>query len=272
MRMRIETTAKRIIPRPIQKLLLPIYNQVTPKHSSELAFWKSRLAAENGVFNNSGYRVVMLAMAEEPDEGFVAGKIVADFGCGPKGSLVWAKPAFLRIGIDVLADRYADHFQSNIISHDMIYVKSSEKVIPIPSDFVDILYTVNAMDHVNSFAAMCKEMIRIIKPGGDFIGSFNLEGLVTPTEPQRLDEKKIKENLLDFLEIKSYRVTKRGPEGQWYTPFYHGELSYTKGQPGILWVRAKKTANNLLVWPSGTSESRALLGGNSNLAHTFIQY
>jgi hypothetical protein len=27
----------------------------------------------------------MLAMAEETDDGFLAGKVVADFGCGPQG-------------------------------------------------------------------------------------------------------------------------------------------------------------------------------------------
>ena len=46
----------------------------------------------------------MLAMAEEPTADFLAGKIVAAFGCGPRGSLVWAPNALLRIGIDVLAD------------------------------------------------------------------------------------------------------------------------------------------------------------------------
>jgi SAM-dependent methyltransferase len=240
MRMRIEVKARELLPKPIQKLVLPIYNLVTPKYPSELAYWKSLLETENGAFDNSNYGLRMLAIAEESDESFLTGKIVADFGCGPKGSLAWAKSASLRIGIDVLADSFADHFQSSIVSHGMIYVKSTEKVIPLPSDFVDVLFTVNAMDHVDCFATMCQEMIRIIKPGGELIGSFNLEGLVTPTEPQRLDEQKIKENLLSLLEIKSYRVSKRGPEGAWYTPFSNGDLSYEKGQPGVLWVRARK--------------------------------
>lgn len=56
--------------------------------------------------------------------------------------------------------------KDNIISHGMIYLKSTEKVIPLPSEFVDIIFTVNAIDHVNNFEIMCDEIIRVLKPGG----------------------------------------------------------------------------------------------------------
>lgn len=180
----------------------------------------------------------MLAMAEEPNDDFLKGKIIADFGCGPRGSLVWAKSALLRIGIDVLADRYADEFTDNIISHGMIYVKSTEHVIPLPSDFIDVLFTLNAMDHVDNFSEMCKELIRILKPGGVFIGGFNLEEPASPNEPQQLNEKIIKKNLLDKMEVQSYRITNKGPVENGYAPFFDGNLSYTPGQEGLLWVKA----------------------------------
>lgn len=182
----------------------------------------------------------MLSMAQENDKSFLEGKIVADFGCGPRGSLVWANSALLRIGIDILADKYADHFKANIISHGMLYIKLSEKVIPIPSDFVDILFTLNALDHVEDFETICNELIRIIKPGGDFIGSFNLEEPPTICEPQKLTENIIKEKLLNYLEVKSYRITSRGPDENLYAPFFNGNLHYEEGQFGFLWVRAKK--------------------------------
>src|SRR6185437_14216387 len=108
------------------------------------------------------YERLMLGMAEEPNADFLSGKIVADFGCGPCGTLVWAPHALVRIGIDVLADRYADEFPEVIRSHGMIYVKSTEKVIPLPSDSVDVLFTLNAIDHVSDFPAMCSEIIRVI--------------------------------------------------------------------------------------------------------------
>ena len=117
-------------------------------------------------------------------------------------------------------------------------------MIPIPSDFVDIMFTLNAMDHANHFSRMCREIIRVIKPGGLFIGSFNLEEPVAVTEPQRLSLRIIQESLLDYLEIESYRATEKkeqmSPETGSYTPFFKGDLSYTPGEEGHLWVRARK--------------------------------
>ena len=229
-----------IIPEPIRQILRPITNRLIKKNVAELSFWRSRLKIDKGKFDNSHYERLMLAMAEESNDNFLKGKIVADFGCGPRGSLVWASSALLRIGIDVLADRYADEFTDNITVHGMIYLKSTENVIPLPSDFVDIMFTLNAIDHVDNFSVMCAEIIRVLKPGGLFIGSFNLEEPASPLEPQQLNEKTIKENLLNNLEVQSYRITKRGSQENFYAPFFNGSLSYKPGQEGFLWVRARK--------------------------------
>jgi SAM-dependent methyltransferase len=228
--------------RPIAR---PILYRLVRKHDAELSFWRSRFAADKGKFGNSQYERLLLAIAEEPSDNFLSGKIVADFGCGPRGSLVWANSAFLRIGIDVLADRYADEFTDNIVSHGMIYLKSTENVIPLPSDFVDVMFTLNAMDHVDNFPVMCKEIIRVLKPGGEFIGSFNLEEPRSVSEPQQLTERIIKENLLNCLEVQSYRITRKGPRENLYAPFFDGVLSYELGQEGYLWVRGRKRASQL---------------------------
>src|SRR5262249_9726251 len=132
------------------------------KHAEELAFWKSRLVKDQGTFQNKHYERIMLGMAHESSQSFLRGRVVGDFGCGPRGSLVWADAASLRIGIDVLADAYADAFTDNVIFHNMIYLKSTEEVIPLPSNFVDILFTLNAVDHVANLPQMCREMIRIL--------------------------------------------------------------------------------------------------------------
>lgn len=229
-----------ILPEPIKQILRPIRNRFLKKYDAELSFWRSRLEIDKGKFKNSYYEQLMLAMAEESSHDFLKGKIVADFGCGPRGSLVWASSALLRIGIDVLADRYADEFKDNITSHGMIYLKSTENVIPLPSDFVDIVVSLNAIDHVDNFSDMCNEIMRVLKPGGEFIGSFNLEEPASPCEPQQLNEKIIKENLLNNLEVQSYRITKKGPKENYYAPFFDGNLSYKPGQEGFLWVRARK--------------------------------
>jgi SAM-dependent methyltransferase len=211
------------------------------KHNEELAFWREQFE-ENGERLTSPetvayYERLMLGMAEEPTAEFLAGKVVADFGCGPRGSLVWAPNALVRIGIDVLADRYADEFPNTIRSHGMVYVKSTERVIPLPSDFVDVLFTLNAIDHVHDFPAMCSEIIRVIRPGGLFIGSFNLNEPWSITEPQHLSEADIDAHLLGRLNVRSYRTTR---QGQGYEPFLTGETEYEAGEKAYAWVKATK--------------------------------
>lgn len=217
---------------PIKKFIV--------KYNSELSFWKRRFEDEHGTFANAHYERIMLGIAQESTKDFVKGKVIGDFGCGPRGSLAWADTALLRVGIDVLVDRYADAFSENITSHGMVYVKSTENVIPVPSGFFDIVFTVNAIDHVKNFDRMCNELIRILKPGGTLIASFNLEEPPTPAEPQRLTEQMIQDSLLKYLRIESYRLARKEPEGESYAPLLNGTAQYQPGDEGFLWVRATK--------------------------------
>lgn len=228
-----------LLPESIKKVLRASRYCFKNKYDVELAFWQSRLKIDQGTFTNSHYKKLMLAMADEPDDTFLQSKIVADFGCGPRGSLLWANSAQLRLGIDVLADRYADEFTDNITAHNMVYLKSTEKVIPLPSDFVDVMFTLNAIDHVDNFPAVCAEILRVIKPGGLLVASFNLEEPVSKAEPQKLTEAQIKKHLLKHLQILSYRLTAQKKKDI-YAPFFAGKLEYKTGQKGILWVKAAK--------------------------------
>jgi SAM-dependent methyltransferase len=225
-----------------QDLLRSTYRKFVPnkgpdKGAEELGFWKREYEREGGRFQNSWYERNMLAMAGEPDGSFLAGKIVADFGCGPRGSLEWATAAKERIGIDVLASAYQQTF--DLSSHRTHYVNSTEARIPLPSASVDVLFTINAIDHVDDFTLMCNELLRILRPGGEFIGSFNLHEPATACEPQTLDEDIVKQHLLDHLLVKSYRVAPKGPEGKRYVHFWDGRKVIGR-EEAFLWVRATK--------------------------------
>ncbi|MGZ4864802.1 MAG: class I SAM-dependent methyltransferase [Halobacteriota archaeon] len=159
---------------------------------------------------------------------------------GLRGSLVWTRSALLQIGIDVFADRYVDDFIENITSYEMIDLKSTEYVIPLPSDFVDIIFTLNALNHDDNFPMMYAEIMRVLKHGGQFIGSFNLEETPSSSEPQQLNKKIIRDSLLNYLEVQSYRIGKKIPQENAYAHFFNGNVSYKLGQEGYLWVRARK--------------------------------
>lgn len=91
---------------------------------------------------------------------------------------------------------------------------------------------------------MCNEIIRVLNPGGLFIGSINIEEPSTPQEPQKLSEQSVKDYLLSKLEIQSYRITRKEPGKNAYAPFFSGDLSYSTGEQGVLWIKATKPRAN----------------------------
>ncbi len=229
------------LPRLVKSFLLPviqIFAQTHLKNYAELNFWQEKWEQENHKLSNAHYEKIFLAMAGEKDTSFLGGKTVADFGCGPRGSLCWAKSASNRIGIDVLVDKYE---KFGISRHNIEYIKNTEKSIPLQSDYVDILFTLNAIDHVSNFDITCREIVRIIKPGGELIGSFNLNEPKSASEPQTLDEEIIQEELLRYFDIINYRIRPQGPKGDYYSYFFDDSiLDILPDEPGYLWVRAKK--------------------------------
>ena len=231
---------KSMIPKKVKNVLRPLHNIFANKYTSELSYWKFKHKKENGKFSNSHYKKIMLAMAQETDDDFLKNKIVGDFGCGPRGSLFWANPAHIRIGIDVLVDCYTNAFKQDLLSHNMLYIKSTEDCIPIPDNFLDIIFSLNAIDHVDSFPIICDEITRILKKGGIFYCSLNLEEPKSITEPQVLTEKIIETHLLSKMKVLEYRVTNKGPENNLYKPFYDNSLIYTKGTEGFLWIKLEK--------------------------------
>ena len=225
---------------------VPSFLKTRIKHRRELGYWKSRFVQPSESMraacqetNDAYYQRLMLSIAGEQDPSFLRDKIVADFGCGPLGSLCWAKVARVCIGIDVLADSYAG---LDIASHDMCYVTSTESTIPLPSNYVDVLYTANALDHVANLQRMCDELLRILARGGELIASLNLGESATVCEPQMLSEKRIDKYLLRHLEVRSYRIAPRAePPDCPYRHFFDPGAAGTTGSR-YLWVRARKAA------------------------------
>lgn len=209
------------------------------KLQSELRFWKKVFKSNGNKFNNSWYVNIMLPMSGETSDSFLKDKVVADFGCGPAGSLTWASSAMERIGIDVLVDQYSKCF--DLTNHNMKYINCSETYIPLEDNSIDILYTLNAMDHTKYFDIMSKECLRVLKPGGLFIGSFNLNELPTASEPQLLTESLVQKHILQYCECTSYRLTLTGTERKRFDYFFKKEdLPSGTQKVCMLWVSCIK--------------------------------
>ena len=212
------------------------------KLESELDYWRNRYVAEEGQFTNLHYKKLMLSIAGEEDDSFLRDKVVIDFGCGPRGSLTWMTAPMTKIGVDVLASRYAEQFGDNLIKHDMVYVTSSENCIPIPDGYSDCVITINSLDHVRDLDKMCSELLRILKPGGILLGSFNLNEPKTECEPQTLTESLLEDKLLSFFDISSYRIALQGEKNEQFINMYNRNYAEgsDKAKPCYLWVRGIK--------------------------------
>ena len=211
------------------------------KYDGELGYWKDKFEAEGRRFQNTHYEKLMLSIAEENDDKFLDGKNVADFGCGPRGSLAWTDSPAVKLGIDVLSKDYLENFGDELINHGMIYVTSSESKIPIPDEFVDCLFTINSLDHVNKLREMTGELLRILKRGGTLLASFNLNEPCTVCEPQTLTEDLVKNVILQYFDIESYRMSYKD-EKDTYLNIFNNRFVDTleNGRPGVLWVKGKK--------------------------------
>jgi ubiquinone/menaquinone biosynthesis C-methylase UbiE len=212
-----------------------------PKYTEELAYWKERFDKEGKGFGHAHYRQLMLLISGQ-DEQFFTGKIVADFGCGPRGSLLWITNAMLRIGIDVLVDQY---MELGIASHDMVYVRSTETDIPLPTGYVDVLFTINSLDHVYDVNRMLDEMFRVIRPGGLFAASLNLDEPATPTEPATLTEEFIEQQISPRLNVTRYKAAPRyvGDNYKYLVDWALNDTepaSRTITKYGIAWVAGEK--------------------------------
>ncbi len=206
------------------------------KRWAEFTYWKEQWEKEGGAFANNHYQPLMLAVAGENDAGFLRDKVVADFGCGPRGSLCWAKEARQRIGIDVLVDQYA---KLGISQHDMVYVCNTERHIPLPESSIDVMFVINALDHCSDLKSSCREILRVMKPGALLVASFGLEEEMSAAEPTTLTVKKLNRHLLDKLRIERMISAPKGPDGDTYRHMYDPPKTVPAG-PRILWVRATK--------------------------------
>jgi SAM-dependent methyltransferase len=239
-----EIRKKSLVPPPhIHRSLL--HSSSAFKYASELKYWAGRYDAEGHIFQNGWYKKLMLGMARESTDLFLKDKVAVDFGCGPRGSLVWTTAPRLRIGVDVLVDKYFDCFGDEMTGHGYLYVQSTEHHIPIPTGFVDVVYTMNSMDHTDNFEIMAKELLRILKTGGEFIGSFNMNEPASASEPQTLTFEMLRTVLFPYLTIKhhitAYKGTCLDPPRATYDCFFDSAIK----QPAdtdvcILWMRGTK--------------------------------
>ncbi len=151
------------------------------KERTELSYWRRRVEVE-GTLGNAHYEPFFTTFFGI-DRGFYEGKVIADIGCGPRGSLEWAPENCEAIGIDPLADKYQELGASK---HRMRYVKAAVESLPFEDGHFDAVFSFNNLDHVESIPAAVAEIRRVLKPGGMFLLIVEINHLPRLAEPHTL--------------------------------------------------------------------------------------
>ena len=85
-----------------------------------------------------------------------------------------------RVGLDPLVPQY---LKLGASKHSMEYSAAPSERIPFPDAHFDIVTCLNALDHVDDFDTTVKEIKRVVKPGGLFLLSTEIDHPPTFTEP-----------------------------------------------------------------------------------------
>lgn len=115
------------------------------------------------------------------------GKKVLDIGCGPHGGLIGFTDCD-KYGVDHLIEEYKK-IGYPLDKHGIIYYQATSEKLPFPDSYFDVVVCVNALDHFDSLKETIKEISRVLKKRGKFIGQINFHIKSTVTEPIVLDHK-----------------------------------------------------------------------------------
>lgn len=137
------------------------------------------------------------------------GKKVLDLGCGPHGGLIGFTDCD-KFGVDHLIEEYKK-IGYPLNKHGIKYYQAKSEKLPFPGSYFDVVVCVNALDHVDYLKKTIKEISRVLKRSGKFIGQINFRDKATATEPIVLNHKMLismllKNNLILVKKIFQYHI------------------------------------------------------------------
>lgn len=233
--------AARFVPRPVVRRLKKAFvspvdlEGLTPKGFQELRYWDRRRNSEWRLRNTWYQHFYTEQFGLELS--FYAGKRMLDIGCGPRGSLEWASPAALRVGLDPLTERYVP---LGIQRQAMRYVAAQGEHMPIANASVDVVTSFNSLDHVDELSYARDEIVRVLARGGAFLLLVDINHEPTDSEPLELPWTVVDEFAppLELISRSDYEKV-----GGVYASARHGESykhSIGSDRPGVLCAHFRK--------------------------------
>lgn len=204
------------------------------KRDAHFLTWLEKYERNGGNLTplTDNYRETITGAGNIDDLSFFDDKIVLDVGSGPACTLCWIPNARARIGLDPLADRF---MELGIGDHNMLYLNAPGERIPLPSAYVDVVISINAIDHVEDPVAVMKEIDRIARPGGHFIGSIGLRERPTFSEPHVLTTQLFERHLFRSWTQEFSKIRPKGPSPKEFYRFFHEDPPPDYQAEEMLW-------------------------------------
>jgi SAM-dependent methyltransferase len=143
-----------------------LYGHPSPTESEKIKAYKPEIAALLTFFEihqKQKYKKDLLLSVDE-----FKGMKVLDIGSGPFPSALCFNDCDV-YSLDPLIDSYVSAgYPLHCYDSRGRFICSQAEAIPFEDGFFDAIISVNAIDHVNDFAATAKELKRVLKKGGRF--------------------------------------------------------------------------------------------------------
>jgi SAM-dependent methyltransferase len=127
------------------------------------------------------------------DVRYFEGKVVVELGPGPLG-FPDACPARISIGVDPLADRYAQH-ELLLPGSPALYLSSRAEELPLLSGSADVVVARDTLDYVDDPEQVLAEARRILCPGGMLILLFDVDHIPNASQPNALTIERVRAGL-----------------------------------------------------------------------------
>ena len=151
---------------------------LTNKNDKEIMHFLKAFKPQDPRLSSYVRRIPVLPVPET-----AANTLILDIGCGPYDNIsaIPGQHIFLDDIMDAFASRLSAH-------HDGLRICARTELMPIATGSVDVLYSVNMIDHVDDMPETIAEMHRVLRPGGRvYLQTYFNSHPLLETEPGVVD-------------------------------------------------------------------------------------
>lgn len=168
---------------------------------NELDFWSRKRLLGNGKLAD---RVFCYDYVDEYEKllGDSRHKTIVDVGSGPVGGILPTLDSKIKIAVDPLFNNYK-HSGWKYDNIDYFPIVGSGENIPLLTGFADIVFCMNALDHMRDTRTAFSEMVRILKTGGKLFLLVNFRKKEESTYCHKMFfDKKLIDELVELTSLK----------------------------------------------------------------------